>query len=78
MRDTGAGSPDAGDLIGVEMDAVRVPDIWAEPAELLDDIEGAGTEAGQAVPLFGESLSEVGVKPEAETAGQIGRADHEL
>ena len=78
VRDAGAGVAHPLRLARVEVDAVREPDVLAEPAELLDVLERAHAEALEAERLLVDRLGEVGVEPDAARASQLRRLRHQL
>ena len=65
VRDARAGVAHPLRLAGVEVDAVREPDVVAEPAELLDVLERPHAEALHAERLLVDRLGEVGVQADA-------------
>ena len=78
VADAGTGLAEAGDFVGVEMDAVGQPGSRAEPADAVQIIDGAQTEALQAEVFFIEGFSEVGVQTHIEFVRQISAGRHDF
>ena len=78
MRDAGAGAGEEVDAVVVELDAVRVPDVAADPAEFFGVFGGRAIKflarVGDVVRVFGE----VRVQRNAVGACECGRFAHEI
>ena len=78
VRDAGLDLGDAIDLGVAEMDAVRVPDVLADPTQVLHELDGAAAEFLEAEALLVKRLGEVRVQPDTAPAREHGRVAHEL
>ena len=78
MRDAGARRAHPADLALVEMHAVREPDVVAQPAEVVEQLERAHAEALEAEALLVARLGQVGVQPHAARPRELGRVAHQL
>ncbi|RMV82621.1 hypothetical protein ALP03_03168 [Pseudomonas amygdali pv. tabaci] len=78
MTDAGARSAEAGNLVGVEMNAVGQPGARAEPADAVQIIHGAQAEALQAEVLFVEGFSQMRVQAHVEIFGHGRTLGHDL
>ena len=72
MRDAGLDLGDAVDLGVAEMDAVRVPDVLADPTQVLHELDGAAAEFLEAEALLVKRLGEVRVQADVVPARQVG------
>ena len=78
MRHAGARRAEARDLVRAQMDAVREPDVVAQPAEVLEVLHGAHAEALEAEDLLVERLGQVGVQAHAAAPRELRRLGHQL
>ena len=78
MADRDARLADTGDLLFVEMNAVRDPGAGRHPSRLLEQVDRPHAEGGDAVDVLFLRLHEVGVKPAVEAVGERGRPGHYL
>ena len=77
VRDADAVGAEPLDLVLREVDAVRAPDVVAEPADAIQVLDGPAAVELAAVGLLLDRLGEVGVQAEAEAAGELGRLLHQ-
>lgn len=73
MADAGAGSAQAGNLVGVEVDAVGQPGARAEPADTVQIVDRTQAKALQAEVFLVEGFGQVRVQAHVQLLGQ-GRA----
>ena len=73
MRRAAAGRGELPDLVVVDMDGVREPDVVAQPAQRLHPVDRAELEALERVALLVQRLAEMGVEPDLVVAGERGR-----
>ena len=78
MADADTRPSEPGDLLGVEMDAVREPDPARHPAGLLQKVDRPQAVHFEAEPLFVVGLAEVGVKLAVVALGQPGALAHQV
>ena len=78
MGDAGARRAHPATSCVVEVDAVREPDVVAEPAEVVEVLQRPNAEALEAERLLVGGLGQVRVQAHAARAGQLGRLAHQL
>ena len=77
VGDAGSGRAEAGDLGVVQVHAVGQPHVVAEPAELVEVVDGAHAEVLLTEALLVERLGQMGVQAHAATARQLGGIGHQ-
>ena len=70
VRRAAAGRGEFPDLVVVDMDGVREPDVLAQPAQRLHPVDRPQLEALERVALLVQRLAEMGVEPDLVVAGQ--------
>ncbi len=78
VSDTGRGRGHEVHLGVVEVDAVRVPDVLAGPAEVLHEVDGTLAERLQAEMFLVDGLGDVSVKTHSVLSRELGRGSHQL
>ncbi|MNF58377.1 hypothetical protein D3C84_399290 [compost metagenome] len=78
MADAGACRAEAGDFVGVEVNAVGEPGAGAEPADAVQVIHGTQAETLQAEVFFVEGFGQVGVQAHVEPVRHFGAGGHDF
>ena len=77
MGDARSGGTEAGDLGIVEVHTVRKPDVTAQPAEIVEVVDGAHAEALLTEALLVERLGQMRVQAHAAMARQLSGIGHQ-
>ena len=77
MRDTDASGSERPDVGVVEVDAVSAPHVAADPAELLEVLDGTAAVELPAVLVLLDGLREMRVEPQAAPARELRRLAHQ-
>ena len=78
VRHAGAGAGEQIDLAGIELHAVRMPDIISGPANRLDILARPHAELRQAVIDILDILRQMRVQPDAKASRHLGTVAHQV
>ncbi len=78
MGHTRAPGTEAGDLLGVRVDAVGDPDAVGTPAHALEELDRAAAVLGLAERFLVEDLCQVRVEPDVQSLRELRRRLHQL